>query len=124
MRDVRGCDDFFVRFSSRVQSSSAGASCSIAIPPNVDDKMKNEEEQVQQIIYRYTHMWVYELYCKPKFHWLWDVADQMASLAEDGIETMVDTFVVERLHKSAKAYAKNKLQRPFESCLKHCKAML
>ena len=39
---------------------------------------------------------------KPKTHWLFDVADQMADLASRGVDVMPDMFVIERLHQSAK----------------------
>ena len=39
---------------------------------------------------------------KPKTHWIFDVADQMADLASRGVDVMPDMFVIERLHQSAK----------------------
>ncbi len=39
---------------------------------------------------------------KPKTHWLFDIADQMADLASRGVDVMPGMFVIERLHQSAK----------------------
>jgi len=44
---------------------------------------------------------------KPKHHWMFDCADQMQRDAEAGMKSVVDCFIVERLHLRVKARARN-----------------
>ena len=44
---------------------------------------------------------------KPKTHWLFDIADQMAELAARGVAVLPDCFAIERLHQASKHVAQH-----------------